>query len=258
MVSINKVYQTVLAIANKEQRGYITPQEFNLFADQAQMDIFEQYFYDLNQVRRIPGNSTNTADHDDILEEKISIFHKSDINASISNLNTSLVLMNQFTDYYKILSVRVKSFYFSSPYNEGFVEAEKLSSNELTKYLSSPLAKPSFDRPVYTIYSSGTASLYANSTVRLKFYPGFGGNSATVKIDYIAKPPKPNWTYIAVNEKPLYNSNAADHVDFTLHASEQKKLVIKILQLAGITIKDYNVTQFANQEEVKTIQQQKS
>ena len=48
-VSIDTVYQRVLAIANKEQRGYITPQEFNLFANQAQMDIFEQYFYDLNQ-----------------------------------------------------------------------------------------------------------------------------------------------------------------------------------------------------------------
>ena len=55
-VSINNVYQKVLAIANKEQRGYITPQEFNLFANQAQMEIFEQYFYDLNQFSRILGN----------------------------------------------------------------------------------------------------------------------------------------------------------------------------------------------------------
>ena len=47
MVSIDNVYQKVLAIANKEQRGYITPQEFNLFADLAQKEIFEQYFYDL-------------------------------------------------------------------------------------------------------------------------------------------------------------------------------------------------------------------
>ena len=29
-VNVDKVYQRVLAIANKEQRGYITPQEFNL------------------------------------------------------------------------------------------------------------------------------------------------------------------------------------------------------------------------------------
>ena len=59
MVNIDTVYQKVLAIANKEQRGYITPQEFNLFADQAQMDIFEQYFYDINQFNRVPGNDTD-------------------------------------------------------------------------------------------------------------------------------------------------------------------------------------------------------
>ena len=31
-VNIDSVYQTVQALANKEQRGYLTPQEFNLFA----------------------------------------------------------------------------------------------------------------------------------------------------------------------------------------------------------------------------------
>ena len=52
MVNVDTVYQRVLALANKEQRGYITPQEFNLFADQAQMEIFEQYFYDIDQYRK--------------------------------------------------------------------------------------------------------------------------------------------------------------------------------------------------------------
>ena len=74
MIKIDTVYQKVLAIANKEQRGYITPQEFNLFADQAQMDIFEQYFYDINQFNRIPGNDTEYADMLTLLEEKIAIF----------------------------------------------------------------------------------------------------------------------------------------------------------------------------------------
>ena len=48
-VDVNTVYSRVLAIMNKEQRGYVTPQEFNIYANQAQMDIFEQYFYDVNQ-----------------------------------------------------------------------------------------------------------------------------------------------------------------------------------------------------------------
>ena len=50
-VNVDTVYQTVQALANKEQRGYLTPQEFNLFANQAQKDIFEQYFYDMNAFR---------------------------------------------------------------------------------------------------------------------------------------------------------------------------------------------------------------
>ena len=39
MISIDTVYQRVLAITNKEQRGYVTPLEFNLIANQAQLLI---------------------------------------------------------------------------------------------------------------------------------------------------------------------------------------------------------------------------
>ena len=83
-VNINTVYQTVLAIANKEQRGYITPQEFNLFANQAQMETFEQYFYDINQFGRLHGNDTEYSDMLNVLNEKISIFQefqRSDVEA---------------------------------------------------------------------------------------------------------------------------------------------------------------------------------
>mgnify|MGYP003117022959 FL=1 len=73
-VSIDTVYQRVLSILNKEQRGYVTPQEFNLFANQAQLDLFEQYFYDINQFNRMPGNSTEYSDMISLLEEKIALF----------------------------------------------------------------------------------------------------------------------------------------------------------------------------------------
>ena len=42
---INEVRNTVLSIANKNNFGYITPNDFNLYARQAQLDIFEDYFY---------------------------------------------------------------------------------------------------------------------------------------------------------------------------------------------------------------------
>jgi len=73
-ISVDSVYQRVLGILNKEQRGYVTAQEFNLFANQAQEDLFEQYFYDINQFGRVPGNSTEYSDMLTLLNEKINIF----------------------------------------------------------------------------------------------------------------------------------------------------------------------------------------
>ena len=59
-VMINSVRNTVLAIANKNNYGYVSPQDFNLYAQQAQMDLFEDYFYQYNswitkQNQRVSG-----------------------------------------------------------------------------------------------------------------------------------------------------------------------------------------------------------
>ncbi|MCP3698642.1 MAG: hypothetical protein GY920_08835 [Aliivibrio sp.] len=48
MSIINSVRETVLSVLNKNNYGYITPSDFNLYAKQAQLDIFEDYFYQYN------------------------------------------------------------------------------------------------------------------------------------------------------------------------------------------------------------------
>jgi len=73
-INVNTVYQTVLLILNKEQRGYMTPVEFNKIGTQVQLEIFEKYFEDLNQQIRIPQTDTDYADRVSNLDEKISIF----------------------------------------------------------------------------------------------------------------------------------------------------------------------------------------
>ena len=40
MVNVDTVYQTVLLILNQQQRGYMTPDEFNKAGTQAQLTIF--------------------------------------------------------------------------------------------------------------------------------------------------------------------------------------------------------------------------
>ena len=47
---INSVRNTVLSILNKNNYGYISPSDFNLFAKQAQLEIFEEYFSKYNDI----------------------------------------------------------------------------------------------------------------------------------------------------------------------------------------------------------------
>ena len=73
-INVNTVYNTVLSILNKEQRGYITPDEFNKLATQVQLDIFENYFEDMNQQLRVPQTTNEYANRQKNIDDCISIF----------------------------------------------------------------------------------------------------------------------------------------------------------------------------------------
>ena len=236
MVKIDTVYQRVLALANKEQRGYITPQEFNLFANQAQMDIFEQYFYDLNQFRRIPGNNTMYADPVDILEEKIEKFHKSQTLTDETSPSNIFDTDDLTSELYRLMQVR----YNNLTLGHG-VKVEKLTHDKFTVAVNSPLTAPTLTRPAYYLKDS---KIVASPS---------GINS--IDVNYIRKPNTVNWSSYTISGAELYDSTNSDN--FELHPSEETKLVIKILQLAGITLKDPALYQAAGAEDNKNIQQEK-
>ena len=73
-VNVDIVYKTVLLILNKEQRGNMTPDEFNKVATQVQLEIFESYFDTLNQQIRRPDNDTEYGDRIKNVDQAISVF----------------------------------------------------------------------------------------------------------------------------------------------------------------------------------------
>ena len=76
-INVNTVYTTVLSILNKEQRGYLTPDEFNKTATQVQLEIFEKYFEDLNQQLRVPQTNNEYANRQKNINTAISAFKTS-------------------------------------------------------------------------------------------------------------------------------------------------------------------------------------
>ena len=223
-VSVDTVYQRVLALANKEQRGYITPQEYNLLANQAQMQIFESYFYAKNQRERTEPNRSAEVDETDIselIDLKLRPFVNVENVAGGTSFPTALVNSGVSYDIYQT----GKLFY------NGQV-CSKISVNELNRMSTSVRHYSTMQNqsPVFIdSYNNGEDVLvYAGPTDT----GTFENKTTGVTIECFRKPVEVEWAYVVVNEKALYNANVA--VDFELHISEEDTLVNKILELAGI------------------------
>ena len=204
-----------------------------MFANQAQTDIFEQYFYDINQYGRAPKNATEYSNLKDITDDKLAPFKKKQ-NAPV-NLGPGLF---DIPDYiYKLGTVK---------YQEKYI-VDEVQEDELIYINSSPLTIPTVTRPVYV-------RLGAPAGEAIQVYPTNIVTSLTYT--YIKKPAKVNWGYAVVGGNALYDATTA--VNFELHPSEEKKLVLKILALCGILLKQTDLYSTATAEEVSQTQQQKT
>jgi len=237
-VSIDTVYQRVLAICNKEQRGYITPQEFNLMANQAQMAIYNQYIHDIRIAHVEHGNDTEYSNELDLLNEKIAPFENTQTSTSITSGLTTLPTHDYLGSINYVTSSKT-------------VEIQEVRKNEATYINASPLAAPNSTRPIYARVNATQVQIYPTNLTTV---------ASEISCNIMTAPTRSNgtdakWGYAVVGEKALYNVD--ETTNFMLHSSEETHLVIKILELAGITLNKPALAQLAGSEEGQIIAQQK-
>ena len=214
-INVNTVYKTVLLVLNKEQRGYMTPEEFNKIGAQVQLEIFEKYFEDLNQLTRSPQTDTDYADRIAYLEEKLSPLTRYE--AGISSQEG--VLANQVHRLNTVV------------YND--LELQRVSRGEYTNINKSPLTKPSLTQPVF-IQEGNLIYTYPTSI------------SNNVFVSYIKKPDDPVWAFNTANSLGVYVYDSGDSTDFELHSSEQTEVILRILAYAGIVLNNPQIVQAAS------------
>ena len=177
-INVNTVYTTVLTILNKEQRGYLTPFEFNNVANQVQLEVFEKFFEDYNQYIRMPKTNVEFASRMDHIMEEFQVFEKTD-NASNDPAATTNVY-DQPTDLHR---------FGSATWNKGTNSPpiEIVSNRDYNQLKLSPLTQPTNNFPVakyqqdkLTVFPSPTA--FANTDVTF---------------NYIRKPDLVRWGYYA-------------------------------------------------------------
>ena len=250
MISIDAVYQKVLALASKEQRGYITPQEFNLFAKQSQLEILNQYYYDISQFNRIPGNNTDYSDMVDLIREKLGALLKGPVSLP-TGAAVQLATHGWFhpfpDDLYKLGTVTKKA---TMQGVAGYQLLDQISWSEATNYNKSRLTMFTYVNQAYTVMENG-----GNKGIFIHGYPSSTYGKSGIRVTYTKIPQEPKWGYIVVGDTALYNLD--NSTDFELHPSEEPELVYKILKLSGISIQREDVATAAGSIETSLVQQEK-
>lgn len=235
-INVNKVYRTVLSILNKEQRGYLTPDQFNRLARQVQLELLEKAFYDYNRAltrRNMQGVSSEYGDIAQNIKEKLDVFNYSE---TVGVGPGGYTLSGMPVSLYRILQVT------STDRSTIF---EELKKSEIAYVNGSPLTKPTDDFPEY--YQED-GKIYVLPTPV---------NVTNVILDYVKLPADPIWAKDAT-VTTHYQYDSANSVDFELHPSEEPSLIIKILAYAGVIIKDPLVIQTAQQEDTNQFNKQNS
>ena len=227
---INDVRNTVLSIISKENRGYITPLEFNLFAKQAQLEIFEQYVFNYSNAINKQNARMHGEGYADIPRNMVEVIDS----FSVLDTLTYNLVNNHFElpgDYFFLTRIN---------YNNN-KEVEKVSPSKILYLLGSNLTAPSVSYPVYVLDNQG-----------LLVYPTTITSNITAQ--YLRYPKDPQWTYTSPSGDPLFDPSSSTYQDFELPLSDFANLVIKILEYAGISIRESEVVSAAKAEEVQDMQ----
>ena len=321
---IDEVYSTVLSVLNKNNYGYLTPSDYNLFAAQAQLDIFEDFFYEYNnqlnkENARLSG--TGYADIKKGIEEDIAIFSKMAVldqptasldTANIYNLPSDYYFINKIYFYPKLLfsgTTSAQQGYKLIDATQGFTASSVSPSPPIGSVVvnTSPAGAPAAPMLVayvpavdsattlslsedimanaqnYKIYDATNITQVekveqnkifnltsSNLTAPTKQFPAYvlSGNQATaypstinkkgdLVCQYIRYPKTPKWTYLEVNDTALFNAAAADYQDFEVPEDSKVDLTLKILQYAGMSIRELEIYKFGASEEALDEQKEK-
>lgn len=215
---INSVRNTVLSIIDKDNSGYISPSEFNLFAKSAQLEIFQEYFDNYRKAVFAKNNrrgSRGATDEVKDISHKLDIFTKKESLTAVGNNKLALP-----SDLYMINTVLC-----------GNTIVEEVDKTEFFYLNQANLASPSETYKVYTRYGKD---------IEVSPYDAY------VDLIYYRTPVTPKWTYLTNPAgDPIYNPSASDFQDFELHPEEETQLIVKILRYAGVTIRAEDVVSVA-------------
>lgn len=216
---IDTIYKVLLTILNKENQGYISPEEFNLIAINVQNEIYRSYMEDENQDKNRANRGLTNRGYANLPFNQRQRITRFAVNDDLPVTSGTLTLP---TDLYLLEQDGISTL-------EG-VLIEEVERNSVVTLMRTEAA-PTVLYPVYESYGT-----------ELKIYPV---SIDEVNVRYIRKPLDPKWTYTVVSNKEMYDPSNGSFQDFELDPSEFSNIVLRMLSFFGINLREAEVVQVA-------------
>lgn len=222
-MDINKCYTIIQYIINKNQQGYLTPEEFNTVINQAQISFLNYLLGEFQQYQVGRAAPRLAYSNNEITRQRLAPF----IKESSLTVNSS-----GFATYPNDYQLTDAMFAVSGFYRIRFAPQDSQFS-----YARSVI-DPVETNPIFLIKQEG-----------FQFYPT---DLATARLSYVSTPEQLNWAYIlSVYGLPIWDN--ANSVNPRWYDVDMLEIISRALRMVGVNLKSGEISQYAN--EVKNMGQ---
>lgn len=226
MILVQSVYEAVKNLANKDQKGFITPAQFNSFAKIAQLNIYYELFREFVEGKKLRRSNVDGEGAFSLVERSkndLAVF------AEKKDLSKRRDAFIKPDDYVMFISCNVKNA-SKTPIH---ILTDESKVNHL---LNSTLSAPSTTFPVALM----------SDTIEV-----FPASVSKITLRYYREPALPIYQArtVGVEGGLVEVFQAAGSVNFELPYNYEQELVAEIAKMVGINLRDTQLEAFSRLEE---------
>ena len=252
MISVIEVYNVVKDIANKDQKGFVTPKVFNSLAGVAQDAVFSEILSELSGAANIKlrnldssgGESIYRGVLDDLSEYKKELLIET---KGGSNVYGSSCLFLKPVDFYKLISIQLN--------DDARTQAELVySSEKISHILSSRLSAPTESYPVALVSRDIEVFPTDITQIVMNYYRQPQSVYITNTGDFFAgdidETSKPRISTLSnnIDDEGLFAIDPFNSRNFDLPKKYINELVGEICKLIGVRLRDQVLSGFGANE----------
>lgn len=273
MINVIEVYNALRDLANKDQKGFISPRVFNEFAGIAQSAVYEEMFKELADAKTLRMRNIDPTQHESVYRGKQDDLHEyieeSFLATTPDFLDSSgaqvaiedRVLFQYPTDFAKLISLRTANFRpdVEVDFSFGPIDLEydpvkvkhALSSNLSGPTPDFPLALISENIEIYGFTSTQAPDLKAFLMMTYYRQPRsrtFVASSAGVGSGALDKTSMPRLTTSEEGDDGFFIPVPDQCRNFDLPEHYKSELISEMAKMIGIRLRDPIISQYGTVE----------